>query len=194
MAGSMQTSLEFAFRFFIKYKKSSPDTLSGGWTENEITDPGQSLSIDNGNESASHDLINSNSQSFGGAGGPGTGAARTIAAGVTNTYDLIGALQTTFKGTLNFEKLFYIFVQNLEVAGALGTHKIKVHGAAANNVSTIFDSPGNGVILPPGGVFIWGGGNDEGAAIVGGTDKFAITNLDGVNAVQYRMFIMGDEG
>lgn len=128
------------------------------------------------------------------ASGTGAGAAdmqwsdqRTLAASGTENLDLAGSLTGPFGNTLTFARIKAVIVK----ASSGNTNDVQVTRPASNG-APLFLAAGDGVALPPGGLFAWVAPNAAGAAVTAGTgDLITVTNSAGTTGVTYDVIVIG---
>ena len=112
---------------------------------------------------------------------------RTLTASATEDLDLAGVLASPFGATLTFVEVRAILIK----AAAANTNNVNVTRPASNGVP-LFLAAGDGVPVPPGGVFLWSCPADGKVAVTAGTgDLLTITNSAGSTSVTYDVVIIG---
>lgn len=112
---------------------------------------------------------------------------RTLSASATEDLDLAGVLASPFGATQTYVELRAILIS----AAAANTNNVNVQRAAANGVP-LFLAAGDGLPVPPGGVFMWSCPADGKVAVTAGTgDLLTITNSAGSTSVTYDVVILG---
>ena len=100
----------------------------------------------------------------------------TIAGGATQIIDLSGALAGSFGTTVVGTKLKFCRVINASTTAAI----VRLESDGTSGHIGMFKAEGDGVQIPPGGKFSWGGPTAAGAAITAATgDLLNIVNEDG---------------
>jgi hypothetical protein len=111
---------------------------------------------------------------------------RTLAASATEDLDLAAVLLDAFGAAITFGKIKAVFVK----AAAGNTNDVHVQRAAANGVP-LFLAASDGLAIPPGYGFGWGG-SGAGKAVTPGTgDLLTITNGGAGTPVTYDIVIVG---
>lgn len=114
---------------------------------------------------------------------------RTLGASATEDLDLAGSLTNPLTGAaMTFVELraFMVF------ASASNTNNVQVTRPASNGVPSWFLAAGDGVALPPGGVFLWACPADGKVTVTASTgDLITVTNSAGSTSVTYDVVILG---
>ncbi len=126
--------------------------------------------------------------------GTGLGAAdmlwsdtRTLAASATEDLDLAGSLTGPLGTTLTFARIKLVYVTAL----AANTNDVQVTRPASNGVP-LFLAASDGLLVKPGGTFLWCAPNAAGIAVTAGTgDLLTFTNGAGSTSVTYSIVVIG---
>lgn len=111
---------------------------------------------------------------------------RALAASASESLDLNGALADVFSGLVNAVAIKALWVQ----ADAANTGDIKVGGAGANAVLTLFGTNTDSLRIQPGGFAVVATPSAGGYAVVGGTaDLLKVANLAAA-AGGYTIFVL----
>lgn len=114
---------------------------------------------------------------------------RTLAASASESLDLFGVLSRAFGGVVSLTKLKAVVVRALPT----NVNAVRVTRPAANGVP-IFLAAGDGIDLPPGGVFYALAPNAAGFPITDATgDLISIANAAAGSAVDYEIIVVGAE-
>lgn len=125
---------------------------------------------------------------------------RTLAGGASETLDLSGVLVNPLGGTVTFAKVKAIILLNRSDE-ALGAHtatdaEVALGGAAADEFVGPFQTAGDAIGVPAGGVFFIATRDAAGWAVVndytGDADLIKVTNLDGVDQALYDIILIGE--
>ncbi|MET8150250.1 hypothetical protein ACIBSW_13165 [Actinoplanes sp. NPDC049668] len=112
---------------------------------------------------------------------------RTLAASATENLDLAGSLAGPFGASMVFAEVRAVMVK----AAAANTNNVNVIREGTNGVP-LFLALGDGIPVPPGGVFAWACGADAKVAVTASTgDLLTFTNSSGSTSVTYDVFIVG---
>lgn len=112
---------------------------------------------------------------------------RTLSASGTEDLDLAGVLASPFGATLTFVELRAILIS----AASANTNNVNVTRPASNGVP-LFLAAGDGIAVPPGGVFMWSCPADGKVTVTASTgDLLTITNSAGSTSVTYDVVIIG---
>lgn len=112
---------------------------------------------------------------------------RTLAASGTEDLDLAGSLAGPFGASQVFAEVRAILVS----AASANTNNVNVTRPASNGVP-LFLAAGDGVPVPPGGVFAWSCPADGKVPVTAATgDLITITNSAGSTSVTYDVVIIG---
>jgi hypothetical protein len=112
---------------------------------------------------------------------------RTLTASATEDLDLAGVLASPFGATLTYVEVRAVLIS----AAAANTNNVQVTRPAANGVP-LFIAAGDGIAIPPGGVFLWCCPADGKVSVTAGTgDLLTITNSAGSTSVTYDVVIIG---
>lgn len=112
---------------------------------------------------------------------------RTLAASATEDIDLAGVLLDIYGQAVNFARIKALLV----LPSAANLNNLNVSRPAANGVP-LFLAVSDGIVLHPGGVFLWAAPSAAGVVVTAGTgDLLTITNAAGVNSVTYDVVILG---
>ena len=131
---------------------------------------------------------------FGLTSGTGAGAAdlmftdtRTLAASGTENLDLAGSLTDAFGATLTFVELRAVVIK----ASPGNTNNVEVTTPASSGCPLFLDD-GDGIPVPPGGVFLWACPADGKVTVTPSTgDLLTVTNSAGTTGVTYDVVILG---
>ncbi len=117
---------------------------------------------------------------------------RNLLAAASDLLDLAGSLIDAFGNTLTFVEVTAIYIK----AKATNIGNIRIGGAAANPFQGPFVDVSDKIDLLPGEVFLVTNiASATGWAVVAGTgDILEIENLDGSNAADYDIIIIGRSG
>ncbi len=114
---------------------------------------------------------------------------RTINASSNEDLDLAGSLTNPLTGAaMTFVELraFMVF------ASSSNTNNVQVTRPASNGVPTWFIAAGDGVAIPPGGVFLWACPADGKVTVTASTgDLINIANSSSGTSVTYDVVILG---
>lgn len=112
---------------------------------------------------------------------------RTLAASGTENLDLAGSLTNAFGATQTFAR-----VKLLAVAAASGnTNDVQVQRGSSNGV-TIFMAASDGLLVKPGGLFLWVAPGATAVPVTGGSsDILTVTNSAGSTSVTYDVIVIG---
>lgn len=112
---------------------------------------------------------------------------RTVAASGTDAIDLAGSLAGPFGASQVFVELRAVLV----FAAAANTNNVRVNRPASNGVP-LFLAAGDGIDVPPGGVFLWACPADGKVTVTAGTgDLLNIDNSSSGTSVTYDVVIIG---
>lgn len=113
---------------------------------------------------------------------------RTLSASATEDLDLAGSLSNPLTGaTMTYVELRAVLV----FAAAANTNNVNVTRPASNGVP-LFLAAGDGVPVPPGGVFMWSCPADGKVTVTASTgDLLTFTNSAGSTSVTYDVVIIG---
>lgn len=112
---------------------------------------------------------------------------RTLAASATEDLDLAGSLAGPFGASQVFVELRAIMVK----AAAANTNNVQLTRPASNGVP-LFMAAGDGIAIPPGGVFLWSCPADGKVTVTAATgDLLTLTNSAGSTSVTYDVVIIG---
>jgi hypothetical protein len=112
---------------------------------------------------------------------------RTIAASSNEDLDLAGSLADAFGATLAFVELRAVMIS----AASGNTNNVKITEPASNGVP-LFIAAGDGISVPPGGVFLWACPADGKVAVTASTgDLINIANSSSGSSVTYDVIIIG---
>ncbi len=112
---------------------------------------------------------------------------RTVAASGTDALDLAGVLVSEFGATLTYVELRAVLVS----ASSANTNNVRVNRPASNGVP-LFLAAGDGIDIPPGGVFLWCCPADGKVTVTAGTgDLLNIDNSSSGTSVTYDVVIIG---
>lgn len=112
---------------------------------------------------------------------------RTLTASGTEDLDLAGSLAGPFGASQVFVELRAILVK----ASASNTNNVNITRPASNGVP-LFLAAGDGVPIPPGGVFLWACPADGKVTVTAATgDLITLTNSAGSTSVTYDVVIIG---
>jgi hypothetical protein len=112
---------------------------------------------------------------------------RTLSASATEDLDLAGSLAGPFGASQVFVELRAVYV----FASASNTNNVQVIRPASNGVP-LFMAAGDGIAIPPGGVFMWACPADGKVTITAGTgDLLTFTNSAGSTSVTYDVVLIG---
>jgi hypothetical protein len=126
--------------------------------------------------------------------GTGAGAAdlmftdtRTVAASGTDALDLAGGLTDAYGTTLTFVELRAVLV----AASSANTNNVRINRPSSNGVP-LFLAAGDGIDVPPGGVFLWACPADGKVTVTASTgDLLNIDNSSSGSSVTYSVVILG---
>lgn len=112
---------------------------------------------------------------------------RTVAASGTDALDLAGSLSSAYGATLTF-----VEVRALLVYAATGnTNNVRLNRPASNGVP-LFLAAGDGIDIPPGGLFMWVNPADGKVTVTASTgDLINIDNSSSGTSVTYDVVIIG---
>jgi hypothetical protein len=112
---------------------------------------------------------------------------RTLAASATENLDLAGSLAGPFGASQVFVELRAVLIS----AAAANTNNVNVIREGTNGVP-LFLALGDGIAVPPGGVFLWSCPADAKVTVTASTgDLLTITNSSGSTSVTYDVVIIG---
>ena len=112
---------------------------------------------------------------------------RTIAASGTEDLDLAGSLASPFGATLTFVELRAILIS----ASSSNTNNVRLTRPASNG-APLFLAAGDGIDIPPGGVFLWSCPADGKVSVTAGTgDLLTVANSSSGTSVTYDVVIIG---
>lgn len=112
---------------------------------------------------------------------------RTLSASATEDLDLAGSLAGPFGASQVFVELRAVLIS----ASSSNTNNVQVTRPASNGVP-LFLAAGDGIPVPPGGVFLWSCPADAKVAVTASTgDLLTITNSAGSTSVVYDVVIIG---
>jgi len=112
---------------------------------------------------------------------------RTLAASGTEDLDLAGSLANAYGTTLTFVEVRAVLIS----AATANTNNVNVTRPASNGVP-LFLAAGDGIPVPPGGVFMWSCPADGKVAVTASTgDLLTITNSSSGTSVTYDVVIVG---
>lgn len=112
---------------------------------------------------------------------------RTLSASATENLDLAGSLAGPFGASQVFAEVRAIMVK----AAAANTNNVNVIREGTNGVP-LFLALGDGIPVPPGGVFLWSCPADGKVAVTAATgDLLTFTNSAGSTSVTYDVIIVG---
>lgn len=112
---------------------------------------------------------------------------RTVAASGTDALDLAGSLAGPFGASQVFVEVRAVLVS----ASASNTNNVRVNRPASNGVP-LFLAAGDGMDVPPGGVFLWCCPADAKVTVTAGTgDLLNIDNSGAGTSVTYDVVIIG---
>lgn len=112
---------------------------------------------------------------------------RSLAASATEDLDLAGSLAGPFGAAQVFVELRAVLIS----AAAANTNNVRVTRPASNGVP-LFLAAGDGVDIPPGGVFLWSCPADGKVTVTAATgDLLTITNSAAGTAVSYDVVLIG---
>lgn len=113
---------------------------------------------------------------------------RTLAASGTEDLDLAGVLANPLTGAA----MTFVELRGIKISAAsTNTNNVNVTRPASNGVP-LFLAAGDGIPIPPGGVFAWCCPADGKVAVTAGTgDLITITNSAGSTSVTYDVEIFG---
>jgi len=114
-------------------------------------------------------------------------AQRTIAASATDSLDMAGSLVDVYGATFTLARLKGLMV----AASGANANNVNVTRSAANGVP-IFIAAGDGIVIRPGGAFIWFAPDATGIAVTAGSaDLIDIINGAGGTSVTYDIMAIG---
>src|SRR5262245_14274953 len=114
-------------------------------------------------------------------------AQRTIAASATDSLDVAGTLVDVYGATITLARLKALMV----VASGANTNNVHVTRPAANGVA-IFLAAGDGIVVRPGGAFLWFAPDAIGIPVTAGSaDLIDIINGAGSTSVVYDIMAIG---
>jgi hypothetical protein len=112
---------------------------------------------------------------------------RTLSASATEDLDLAGSLAGPFGASQVFVELRAVLIS----ASSANTNNVNVTRPASNGVP-LFLAAGDGIAVPPGGVFLWSCPADAKVTVTASTgDLLTITNSAGSTSVVYDVVIIG---
>lgn len=113
---------------------------------------------------------------------------RQLAASATEQLDLSGVLTRAFGGSLTLTKVKTIIIHAL----ASNVNAVRITRPA--NGIELFLAAGDGLDLPPGGLFVYQAPNAAGIAVTDATaDLLSIANAGAGSAVDYEIVVVGAE-
>jgi len=112
---------------------------------------------------------------------------RTVSASGTDAIDLAGSLAGPFGASQVFVELRAVMV----FAAAANTNNVRVNRPASNGVP-LFLAAGDGIDVPPGGVFLWSCPADGKVTVTASTgDLLNIDNSSSGTSVTYDVVVLG---
>lgn len=112
---------------------------------------------------------------------------RTVSASGTDAIDLAGSLAGPFGASQVFVELRAVLV----AASSANTNNVRVNRPASNGVP-LFLAAGDGIDVPPGGVFLWSCPADGKVTVTASTgDLLNIDNSSSGTSVTYDLVVIG---
>lgn len=112
---------------------------------------------------------------------------RTVTASGTDALDLAGSLTGAYGTTITFVELRAVMV----TAAAGNTNNVRINRPASNGVP-LFLAAGDGIDVPPGGMFLWVSPPDGKVTVTASTgDLLNIDNSSSGTSVTYDVVILG---
>lgn len=112
---------------------------------------------------------------------------RTLAASASEDIDLNGVLTDIYGQSVNFARIKAVLV----LPAVANLNNINISRPASNGVP-LFLAASDGIVVHPGGIFLWAVPSAAGVAVTAGTgDLLTITNAAGTNSVVYDIVILG---
>lgn len=113
---------------------------------------------------------------------------RTLAASATENLDLAGVLVNGLGDTQTFARVKGLLV----TAAAANTNNVHFSSAGTNGVPGLFMALGDGIVVRPGGTFLWVAPDATGAVVTAATgDLLTALNSAGSTSVTYSVVIIG---
>ena len=113
---------------------------------------------------------------------------RTLTASATENLDLAGVLVNGLGDTQTFARVKIVMVS----AAAANTNSVHFSSAGTNGVPGLFMALGDGVVIRPGGTFMWAAPDATGAVVTAATgDLLTALNSAGSTSVTYDVVIIG---
>lgn len=112
---------------------------------------------------------------------------RTISASATDSLDLAGVLTDPFGATLTFARIKGLLI----AANSANTNNVNVTRPASNGVP-LFLAAGDGISVPPGGLFTWFAPTAAGVVVTAATgDLIDMVNSGAGTSVTYQVVVIG---
>lgn len=113
---------------------------------------------------------------------------RTLGDGANENLDLSGALSTAFGTTMALTAVKAIMIK----AAAANTTNLTVTAPAVNGVAGLFAALDDGIVIKPGGVFLWADPSAAGVTVTAATaDLLNVANGAGA-AATYDVIVLGE--
>ena len=113
---------------------------------------------------------------------------RTLTASATENLDLAGVLVNGLGDTQTFARIKIVLVS----AAAANTNSVHFSSAGTNGVPGLFMALGDGIVVRPGGTFMWAAPDATGAVVTAATgDLLTALNSAGSTSVTYDVVIIG---
>jgi hypothetical protein len=112
---------------------------------------------------------------------------RTLAASASENLDLAGSLTDVYGQTATFARIKALLIKS----ASGNTNNVNVSREATNGVP-LFLAAGDGLLIPPGGVFLWASPSAAGVALTAGTaDLLTVANSAAGTSVTYDIYVLG---
>lgn len=113
---------------------------------------------------------------------------RTVTASSNEDLDLAGVLVNALGDTQTFARVKVLMVS----AAAANTNTVNVTSKATNGVPGLFLALGDGIVVRPGGMFLWTASDATGAVVTAATgDLLNVANSGAGSSVTYDVVIIG---
>lgn len=112
---------------------------------------------------------------------------RTLAPSANEDLDLSGALVDIYGQSVVFARIKAVLVKSKDT----NLNNVNVARPASNGI-VLFLAASDGLVLKPGGLFLWVAPDAAGIAITAGTgDLLNIANAAGTNSIDYDVYVLG---
>jgi hypothetical protein len=113
---------------------------------------------------------------------------RTVSASGSENLDLAGSLTDSFGATFTLARVKLLAVY----AATTNTNNVNVTATASNGVPGLFLALGDGIVVRPGGVFLWTAPDATAAVVTASTgDLLTVANSSSGTSVTYDVVIIG---